>query len=157
MKTICIFVGCLALALLSTGCQNTKTRAGEGTVIGGVLGAAAGGIIGHQGHHAGEGLAIGAAAGAVTGAIVGSQIDKPAQSSPAQAAATQSTQSAQAVNPNQITIQQIVDLAKQGINENVIIDKIRLSNSKFSLTPDDVDYLKKQGVSQRVIDVMQNG
>jgi len=153
MNKICILVVCAVLLLLTTGCQNAKTRAGEGAVIGGVLGAAAGGIIGHQGHHAGEGVAIGAAAGAVTGAIVGSQIDKPAQSNPA-VSATQPTQTA---NPNQMTIQQIVDLTKQGINENVIIDKIRLSNSKFSLAASDIDYLKQQGVSQKVIDVMQVG
>jgi uncharacterized protein YcfJ len=131
-----------------TACQNTKTRAVEGAVIGGVLGAAAGGVIGHQSRHGAEGAGIGAAAGAITGAIVGSQIEKPNQN--AQVSGT-----TQSYNPNQMSIQQIVDLSKQGINENVIIDKIRLTNSKFNLTSADINYLQEQGVSQRVIAAMQ--
>jgi len=42
--------------------------------------------------------------------------------------AAQNTPPSQAVNPSQMTLQQIADLAKQGVNENVIIDKIRLTN-----------------------------
>jgi uncharacterized protein YcfJ len=139
---------CLCFIVFSFGCQNTKTRAVEGGVIGGVLGAAAGGIIGHQMHRGAEGAGIGAAAGALTGALIGGQIEKPGQ-------AAQNTGQSQAVNPNQLTIQQVVELAKQGVDENVIIDKIRLSNSQFNLTAADISYLKEQGVSQRVIDAMQ--
>jgi hypothetical protein len=54
-----------------------------------------------------------------------------------------------------MAVQQIVDLSKQGVNEEVIIDRIRLSNSKFNLATSDIDYLKQQGVSQKVIDAMQ--
>lgn len=145
MKKVFLFLLCSFVALSAIGCQNAKTRAAEGAVIGGVLGAAAGGIIGHQSHHGGEGAAIGAAAGAVTGAIIGSQIEKPAQPTQAQPAA----------NPNQMSIQQIVELTKQGVNENVIIDKIHLTNSKFNLSSNDIAYLKQQGVTQKVIDAMQ--
>lgn len=138
------------MGFLNLGCQTTKTRAVEGAVIGGLVGATAGGVIGHQSHHGAEGAGIGAAVGALTGAIVGSQIEKPGQS-------TQPTPATQNVNPNQMTIQQIVDFTKQGINEDVIIDKIRLSNSKFKLNAEDISYLKQQGVSQKVIDAMQQG
>jgi uncharacterized protein YcfJ len=148
MKKIFMFVLCLGIAFLNAGCQSAQTRATEGAVIGGVLGAAAGGIIGHQSGHGAEGAGIGAAAGALAGAIAGSQIQKPGQ-------AQQTTQTTQAANPNQMAIQQIVDLTKQGVNEAVIIDKIRLTNSKFNLTAADIDYLKQQGVSQSVIDAMQ--
>lgn len=145
MKKLAIIIVCLPVAFITTGCKNTKTRAVEGAIIGGVLGAGAGGIIGHQGHHGAEGAGIGAAVGAVTGAIIGSQIEKPNQ------AATVNPAS----NPNQMTMQQIVELSKQGANENVIIDKILLSNSRFNLNDADITYLKEQGVSQRVIDAMQ--
>ncbi|MDD5431628.1 MAG: YMGG-like glycine zipper-containing protein [Candidatus Omnitrophica bacterium] len=141
---------CLGLLFSLTGCQNAKTRAPEGAVIGGLLGAAAGGIIGHQSHSGAEGAAIGAAAGAITGAIVGAQINKP---QPAQT--TPSGQIAQANNPNQMPIDQVINLSKQGAHESVIIDKIRLSNSKYTLSATDIDNLKKQGVSQKVIDEMQ--
>lgn len=148
MKKITLLILAAAIIFLNTGCQNTKSRAVEGAVIGGVVGATAGGIIGHQSHHGGEGAGIGAAAGALTGALIGSQIEKGGQS-------TQGTQTSPAVNPNQMTIQQIVDLTNQGINEAVIIDKIRMTNSKFILSQDDINYLQQQGVSQNVINAMQ--
>ena len=147
MRNVYVCITAVVIATLGMGCETAKTRAPEGALIGGVLGAAAGGIIGHQSGHGGEGAAIGAAAGAVTGAIVGNQIEKPGQ--PAQAA--------QGANPNQMSLQDIVNLAKQGASENAIIEKIRLTNSKFSLSAAQVDYLKQQGVSQKVIDAMQAG
>jgi len=137
----------------SLGCQNTKTNAVEGGVIGGVLGAAAGGIIGHQSGHGGEGAGIGLAAGALTGALIGSQINKPAaqnQSVPATGA-----QGSSQANPNQITTQQIIEMSNQGIHEAVIIDKIKITNSRFNLSASDIENLRKQNVSQKVIDAMQ--
>lgn len=141
---------CLALLTLNFGCQSSETRATEGTIIGTVLGAGAGYVIGKQSGHGGEGAGIGAAAGALGGLLIGSQIKKPGQ-------AAQGTGVQQGPNPNQMTIQQIVDLTKQGANEAVIIDKIHLTNSKFQLNPQDIDYLKQQGVSQNVISAMQGG
>lgn len=151
MKRTLILVLCLGLACFSIGCQNTKTRAAEGAGIGAVIGAAAGGIIGHQSHHGAEGAAIGAAVGAVTGALAGSQIQKSQQA----VSATQAAQPAQTVNPNQMSIQQILDLSRQRVHEDVIIDKIRLTSSRFSLTAQDIDYLRSQGVSLKIIDAMQ--
>jgi hypothetical protein len=55
----------------------------------------------------------------------------------------------------QLTMQQIVDWTKQGVSSDEIISKIKAANPKYSLTADDVDYLNKQGVSQRVIETMQ--
>jgi uncharacterized protein YcfJ len=141
----------IGVILLTAGCQNAQTRAAEGAVIGGILGAGAGGIIGHQSRNAGEGVAIGAAVGAITGAIVGSSIPKQGQTiqSP-----SQGTQTVQSVSPNQVSMQQITDMSQQGVNENVIIDKIRLTNSRYNLTADDINYLKQKGATQKVIDTM---
>ena len=136
MKKLALLMMCLSIVSLNLGCQTTKSRAVEGGVIGGAVGATAGGIIGHQSGHGGEGAGIGAAVGAVTGAIIGSQIAKPQQTT------------------NQMTTQQIVDLTKQGTSNDVIIDRIRQTNSKFNLTAEDIKYLRQQGVSQQVIDVM---
>jgi len=143
MRNILILVLSLSLALLSLGCEGNKSRVVEGAVIGGLLGGAAGGIIGHQSGHGGEGAGIGVAAGALTGALVGSQIEKKQPASSAAAA------------QNQLSLQQIVDMSKQGVHEDVIIDKIRLSNTKFVLSPQDIDSLKNQGVSLKVINAMQ--
>ena len=64
------------LAAIS-GCANPYNNEGEGAVTGGLLGAVAGGVIGHQSHDTGAGMLIGGAVGAVAGAAVGSQIQKP--------------------------------------------------------------------------------
>ncbi len=127
----------LIFVLVVCGCQTNKTRIGEGAGIGGTVGAIAGGIIGFQSGHPFQGAAIGGAIGAGTGAVVGAQIKKPVQASA------------------QLTMQQIVDLSKQGVSSDEIIAKIKAANSRYSLTADDLDYLRKQGVSQRVIEAMQ--
>ena len=51
----------------------------RGAVTGGLLGAAAGGIIGHQSGRALEGAAIGAAAGGGAGALYGNSQDQEQQ------------------------------------------------------------------------------
>ncbi len=150
MKKIILCVMAIALLSFATGCEQNKTRVAEGAVIGGLVGGAAGGIIGHQGGNAGAGAGIGIAAGALVGALVGSQINKPNQTA-------DTVTAGQGATVNQMSLQQIADLAKQGVHEDVIIDKIRLSNSKFILTPQDIDYLKQNKVSQKVVDVMQQG
>lgn len=152
MKKAAVLIFSFCVMLFVTACQNAQTRAGEGALLGGVLGAAAGGVIGHQSHHGGEGAAIGAAAGALTGAIVGSQMPKQGQKPQP---AGQPAQEGKTVNPNQMSIQQITELARQGVHEDVIIDKIRLTNSRFQLTAEDINYLKQNGVSQKVINAMQ--
>jgi hypothetical protein len=55
----------------------------------------------------------------------------------------------------QLTMQQIVDWTKQGVSSDEIISRIKSANPKYSLTADDISYLKRQGVSQRVIETMQ--
>ncbi|MBU0548313.1 MAG: tRNA (adenine(58)-N(1))-methyltransferase non-catalytic subunit TRM6 [Candidatus Omnitrophica bacterium] len=132
----------LVFVLIVCGCQTNKTRVAEGAGIGGTIGAIAGGIIGFQSGHPVQGAAIGGAIGAGTGAAVGAQINKPTQDTSSQA-------------PGQLTMQQIVDLTKQGVSSDEIIAKIKAANSKYSLTADDLEYLRKQGVSQRVIETMQ--
>jgi len=132
----------LVFALVVCGCASNKTRVAEGAGIGGTVGALAGGIIGYQSGHPIQGAAIGGVIGAGTGAVVGAQIKKPAQDVSSQV-------------PVQLTIQQIVDLTKQGVSSDEIITKIKAANSKYVLTADDISYLQKQGVSQRVIETMQ--
>jgi uncharacterized protein YcfJ len=132
----------LVFVLVVCGCQSNKTRVGEGAGIGGTVGAIAGGIIGFQTGHPFQGAAIGGAIGGGTGAVVGAQIKKP-------------TQSNSSGVPVKMTMQQVVDLTKQGVSGDEIIVKIKTANLKYSLTADDIDYLQKQGVSQRVIETMQ--
>lgn len=157
MKKV-LFIFLSFLIVCSYGCESNKTRVAEGAVIGGLLGGAAGGIIGHQSGHGGEGAGIGIAAGALTGALVGSQINKPqAQAQPEQAQTT--AQQSQAVPPtvqtSQLSMQQVIDMSKKGSSDDDIIKEIRATNSKFNLSEEGVNYLKKEGVSDKVIAVMQ--
>jgi len=142
MKKYFYLFSILVFAFVFCGCESNKTRIGEGAGIGGAVGALAGGIIGYQSGHPLQGAAIGGAVGAGTGAVVGSQIKKPVKDTSTQVS-------------GQLTIQQIVDLTKQGVSSDEIITKIKAANSKYVLTADDLGYLQKQGVSQRVIETMQ--
>jgi len=148
MRIFTLVMVCLFCIMIGLGCQSTNEGAVKGGVIGGLIGAIGGGIIGHQSGHGVEGAAIGAGTGALTGAIIGNQAGTPGQ-------AAQPAQATPAISANQMSMQQIVDLTKQGVNSAVIIDRIRMSNSRFNLTTDDINYLRGQGVSQQVIDAMQ--
>jgi len=138
MRRIASFLVIPSLILVCLGCAENKTRVAEGAVAGGGLGALAGGLMG-----GGRGAGIGAAIGATGGALIGSQIEKKPQG-----------EAAAVANPQQLSVMQVVDLKKQGAPDDVIIDEIKRTNSKFSLSADTIDYLKKQGISNNVIDVM---
>ena len=67
-------------AVAAIALSNCSAPAGpntqQGAVTGGLLGAAAGGIIGHQSGRGLEGAALGAAAGGTAGAVYGNQKDR---------------------------------------------------------------------------------
>ncbi len=148
MKNYVCLSAVVAFVLIVYGCADNQTRVGEGAGIGGVLGAAAGGIIGHQTHSDATGILIGGAVGAASGAVIGAQI--PKSNPPYTQTYTQTAPSS-----NQVTIQQIVDWTKEGMPGEEIINRIRATHSSYALTADDISYLRKQGVSQRVIEAMQ--
>jgi hypothetical protein len=148
MKKLAIFCIIFLILLPLSGCASNKSRVAEGAIIGGIIGAGAGGIIGHQSHHGAEGAGIGAAAGILTGALIGSQISKPQNPS-------SSGQLSGGPSANQMSMQSIIDLSKQSVNDAVIIDRIKMTNSRFNLTQQDIDNLKTQGVSDAVIAAMQ--
>ena len=77
MKTILMTLASAAMALAFSNCTapvgpNTQRGAASGALIG----AAAGGIIGHQSGRGLEGAAIGAGAGGTAGAVYGNQQDQ---------------------------------------------------------------------------------
>lgn len=74
MITRILVIVAVCAAGLASGCNTTPTQ--EGAITGGVLGAGAGAIIGHQSGKAGEGALIGAGAGALGGALIGDQVDE---------------------------------------------------------------------------------
>lgn len=131
----------LAMVLAVTGCESVGPKAGTGAVVGGLLGATAGGIIGHQSGHGLEGAGIGAVAGAVGGGLLGNSWDKQ-------------DQQAKSVNPNYVTVLSIADMGNKGVPDDVIIDEIKRTNSVYHLTSETIDYLKKNKISDKVINYM---
>lgn len=137
MKKLLFLVLILALA----GCESMGPKTKTGALAGGLIGAGAGGIIGHQTGSGGEGALIGAAIGAVTGGLIGNALD-------------QADKTALASNPNHLTYVAIVDMASKGVPDDVIISEIQRTNSTYSLTAEIIDYLKKNKVGDKVINYM---
>ena len=138
MRKEVLFLLCLILIVFTAGCASMGEKAKTGAVAGGLLGAAVGGIVGHQSGHGIEGAAIGGAAGVLSGGLIGNQMDKKAL----------------AANPNHITVIKIVELTAKGIPDAVIISEIQRTKSVYTLTSEVITYLKENRVSDRVIDYM---
>ncbi|MBL7197879.1 MAG: glycine zipper 2TM domain-containing protein [Candidatus Omnitrophica bacterium] len=141
MQKKIIFLVFLSFVLVIIGCETMGEKTKGGALVGGIIGAGAGGIIGHQSGHGGEGAAIGAAVGAISGGLIGNQLDK-------------ADQKALATNPNHLGILQIVDMASKSVPDDVIIDEIRRTKSVYNLTSEVISYLKENGVGDKVIDEM---
>ena len=81
--------GVAAAALLLAGCETMGTAAqsktNQGAVLGGLLGAGTGAIIGNQTGHAGAGTAIGAGLGALGGGLMGHALEENSQKAQQQA------------------------------------------------------------------------
>jgi uncharacterized protein YcfJ len=151
MRNLLLVVMIFSVSLM--GCAQNRTRVAEGAGAGGALGALAGGIIGYQSGHLAQGALIGGAIGAGGGALAGSRIEKPSST----VSSTTTTTTNQAVVAGEyVTIQQVVGYSKQGLSSDEIIARIQNSHSTYRLTADDVDYLYRNGVSQRVIDFMRS-
>lgn len=133
-----LFLVLLAFAVLATGCESMGEKSKTGAVTGGVLGAAAGGIIGHQMGRGIEGAVIGGALGAVGGGLIGNEMDKQAL----------------AVNPNHLTLTKVAEMASKGTPDAVIIDEIQRTKSVYNLNSELITYLKQNKVSDKVIDYM---
>ena len=84
-----VMVGIALLASVLSGCESMGTAAqsktNQGAVLGGLLGAGTGAIIGNQTDHAGAGTAIGAGLGALGGALVGHAMEENSQHAQQQA------------------------------------------------------------------------
>jgi len=133
-----VFVSLLIMSVFFAGCASMGEKTKGGAVIGGLLGAAAGGIIGHQSGHGLEGAAIGGAAGAIGGGLIGNQMDEKALAS----------------NSNHITVIKIAEMATNDIPDAVIISEIERTKSVYDLTSEVITYLRDNGVGDRVIDYM---
>lgn len=118
------------------------------------LGAFTGAVVGSESGHAGGGALIGAAAGALAGGLVGNAVDAREERDAAVAQSQYSQAQAQAA-AQALSGWDVVQMSKNGISDDVIVNSIRTRGCLFDGTPDNIISLKQQGVSDRVITAMQ--
>jgi len=143
-----------ALLPFATGCS-TMSNTGKGALAGGAIGAGTGALIGQAaGGKAGPGAVIGGAIGALTGGAIGNEEDRREREvlhdrvhqAEAQAAATR----------NHLGIADVMQLAKDGQSDDIIINQIRTTGSTYDLSTEDLRMLRANGVSDTVIKEMQH-
>jgi hypothetical protein len=120
-----------------------------GILAGGGLGAAAGALVGGQRGHAGTGALVGGALGAVAGGITGSAIDR------SERRATQAAQAAAVAQQPPLAVADVIRLTQSGLSDDVIINQIRTTGSRYNLSADDLTALYSAGVREAVIREMQ--
>jgi len=136
-----------AMVLAATCGCSSMNNTDKGVLTGAGLGAGAGALIGAATHHAALGALAGGALGGVAGGLTGNAIDKSEAKTQAQIAAANA--------PPPFTIQNVVELTQQHTSDAIIISQIRTTGSVYYLQPQDIEYLKANGVSDVVVMEMQ--
>lgn len=157
-----------------------RSQTRDGAVAGGVAGAVIGGIIGHQNHETPEGALIGGAVGAIAGGVFGKQREQqqqiqyyqqqqayqayhshyatpvytqPVYTTHVHAAPVYTTRPTPVRRP--VSVNDVINLTRSGVNENVIINQIHSSGVAYQPNTDDVLTMHDAGVCDYVIDAMQ--
>ena len=157
MKTrlrILTFTAATAAVVLA-GCVNpngTENNTGTGALLGGALGAITGAVIGGP-RNSGAGAAIGAAAGMIAGGAMGNSIDQQQQLE-LRARAPQTY--VRVVQGEPLGITDVKNMARAGVSDDVIISQIQGTHTIFHLSAADIIDLHNSGVSDRVVNAMQN-
>ncbi|HTN77539.1 MAG TPA: glycine zipper domain-containing protein [Pirellulaceae bacterium] len=131
------------------GCRSPY-YADRGAAVGGLTGAGAGALIGANNGHAAEGAILGAAVGAISGAVIGDTIDADVARNNAEIQARMGRQMVGAATPNDV-----IAMSQAGLSEEVIATHIRANGMAQRPQAGDLISLKNQGVSDRVIQMMQ--
>lgn len=138
-----------AFATVTLGCASPY-HADRGAAIGAVTGGLAGAAIGNHNGEAGAGAAIGAAVGALTGAAIGSGMDEVEARNQAIIQEQMGRKLAGAAS-----IEDVSAMTAAGLGDDVIMTHIRTHGVAAPLTAADLITLKSRGVSDRVMQAMQ--
>jgi hypothetical protein len=161
-----LLIGSMALAPL-TGCEDLPgDEKTQGAVIGGLGGAVAGAALGGDDNRL-LGALIGGALGAGGGYLIGSQLDKAddeddareanrkARDNPVTMEEARRADTADVNKDGYVTLDEVAALEKAGLTDDEIIRKLEKTKQFFELTSEQEGYLADRGVSQRVIDRME--
>jgi osmotically inducible lipoprotein OsmB len=146
LKHKVLIIGLLCVSVTVCGCSNMNNTEKDAA-----LGAGAG-----AGMFAllTRGNPVAAVFGGLVGGLIGGSIGNSEDHREARDKAVQAAVVAQA--RNQMSYEDIVQLSYKNTPPRMIIDQIYSSGSVFSLTTQDVIYLRERGVSDEVIGVMQS-
>lgn len=137
------------------------------TLTGGLIGAGGGALVGSafggkSGGNRGENALIGAGVGLLGGALIGNAVDRADQRQVAagnavafQANQQVATQNAQ-LAAQAVTNQDLVEMTRAGLSEEVIINTIRSRGSRIDTSPTSLVFMKQSGVSDRVVMAAQS-
>lgn len=165
-----VLSGVTAVMLQTTGCSNLPGDSKQqGAVIGGLGGAAAGAAMGGEDNRL-LGAILGGALGAGGGYVVGANSDRilnkdstgaesaaeAAKSRPATAQEARGATTADLNSDGFVTLDEVVALQKAGYNDQEILNRLRATGQVFELTAEQQSYLTSQGVSQSVVNQLDD-
>jgi len=142
----------LAIGAFTIGCaNNAQNGALIGTALGAGIGAGAGSFLGS----AGKGALIGGGAGALTGYIAGNEMDKAEARHEQRAYDRYTSTPAANQEAGGVSTADVINWTRQGVKDEIIIDRIQRSGSTFRLTAADENQLRDAGVSEEVVRAMK--
>jgi len=142
------------LVATGAGCQNMNNTQ-KGALLGGGGGAAVGAIVGKQLGSTGAGALIGGLAGGLTGSMVGNSADEKEQKDK-YAAQVAYERGARYRDQRSMSNRDVVDMVQNSTNDRIIISSMRNRGTKFDTSPQAIIALQQHGVSDAVIQAMQD-
>jgi hypothetical protein len=139
----------ILISLVPLGCRSPY-YSDRGALAGGLAGAGIGAAIGDASGAAGPGAIIGAALGTLTGNAIGEGIDADLARSKAEIEARMGRQMSGAVSNDDV-----IAMTQAGLSEDVIATHIRAHGVARPPAVNDLIILRNQGVSDRVIQALQ--
>jgi hypothetical protein len=162
-----LLIGSLSLSPL-VGCDSLPgDKETQGAVIGGVGGALGGALVGGEDNRL-LGALIGGALGAGGGWLIGSQLEKSddkddavaadrrGRNNPVSASEARDARTADINGDGYITMDEVVAMEKADLSDSEMIERLERTGQFFELTRQQEEYLRDQGVSDRVIREMRS-
>jgi hypothetical protein len=140
----------LLVPILSCSACRSPYYADQGAALGGLAGGLTGAALGDKQGNALGGAVLGTAVGALAGAAIGDSMDAEVERRQALIEAKTGRRMAGLVTTNDVTT-----MVTSGLSDEVIITHIHANGVAAPLTPGDIIEMHDLGVSEKVINAMQ--
>lgn len=137
------------MLVVSAGCRSPN-YADQGAALGGIAGGLAGAAIGDHNDNALGGALLGGAVGALSGAVIGDSMDAEVARRQAAIEAKMGRRMAGAV-----TVADVTSMVSAGLSDDLIVNHVYAHGVSAPLTPNDIIRMHDSGVSEKVINAMQ--